>query len=59
LALESLNRIDDLPARVKNIIGRELAHHTTWIANTTRTHHLAMPTSFDNIPLPVDLESGF
>jgi hypothetical protein len=57
--LESLNRIDDLLVRVKHIIGRELVHHSRWTANSSRTHHPTAPPSYDNTPLPVDLESGF
>jgi hypothetical protein len=45
--LESLNDLDDLTHRTINIIGRELAHHSRWIANTTRTHHPTAPTSYD------------
>jgi hypothetical protein len=59
LLLESLNRIDDLPARFKSIIGRELAQHTRWTANTARTHHMAMPPTFDITPLPDDYASCF
>jgi hypothetical protein len=57
--LESLNRLDDLTIRVKNIIGRELAHHSRWTANATRTHHPTAPTSYDTTPLPIDITSGF
>jgi hypothetical protein len=57
--LESLNNLDVLPNRVKNIIGRELAHHTRWTANTTRTHHPTAPTSYDSTPLYVELLTGF
>jgi hypothetical protein len=54
--LESLN---DLPNRTKNIIGREVAHHTRWTANTTSTHHPTTPKSYDTTPLHVELHTGF
>jgi hypothetical protein len=57
--LESLNNLDDLPHRVKNMIGRELAHNTRWIANTTRTHHPTVPKSNDTTPLPIELLTGY
>jgi hypothetical protein len=41
--LESLNKIDDLTARSKNIIGRELPCHTRWTASTARTDNPSMP----------------
>jgi hypothetical protein len=53
--LESINRLDDLPTRVKNTIGRELAHHSRWTANATRTHHPTAPSTYDTTPLLVDL----
>jgi hypothetical protein len=56
--LESLNNLDDLPNRVKSIIGRELAHHTRWTANATRTHHPTAPKSYDTTPLSVELITG-
>jgi hypothetical protein len=56
--LESLNQIDDLPARVENIIGRELVHQSRSKASAARTHHPTAPSSYDNTRLPIDLESG-
>jgi hypothetical protein len=57
--LESINQLDDLTTRIKNIIGKELVHHSRWTANATRTHHPTVPTSSDSTPLPVDLTSSF
>jgi hypothetical protein len=57
--LNSLNQIDDLPTRVKNIISRELAHQSRWAASATCTRHPTSPTTYDTTPLPVDLASGF
>jgi hypothetical protein len=57
--LESLNQIDDLPARVENLIGRELVHQSRWTASAARTHHPTAPSSYEYTPLLVDLESGF
>jgi hypothetical protein len=57
--LESLNRIGDLPVRIKNIIDKELVHHSRWTATSARTYHPTAPPSYDNTPMPVDLEAGF
>jgi hypothetical protein len=58
--LESLNnQLDDLTKRVKNIIGRELVHHSRWTANATRTHHPTAPSTNDTTRLPVGLTSNF
>jgi hypothetical protein len=57
--LECVNDLTDLPNRIKNIIGKELVHHTRWSANSTRTHHPTAPKCDDNTPLPVELHSGF
>jgi hypothetical protein len=57
--LESLRNLADLPHRIKNIIGRELAHHTRWTANSTRTLHPTAPKCDDTTPLPIELRSGF
>jgi hypothetical protein len=57
--LESLNHIDDLPTRVKNIIGRELVHQSRWTTSVTRTQHPTTPSSYDATPLAVDLALGF
>jgi hypothetical protein len=57
--LESLNKIDDLPVRVKNIVRRELVHQSRWTASSARTHHPTASSSCDITPLPVDLASGF
>jgi hypothetical protein len=35
--LEKVHALIDLPARVRNIIGRELAHRTRWTASAART----------------------
>jgi hypothetical protein len=59
MTLVSRKRIDDLPARVKDLIGREFAHHTRGIADTARTYHPTMPPTFDNTPLPVDFAFDF
>jgi hypothetical protein len=57
--LDIINHLDDLTTRVKNIIGRELVHHSRWTANATRTHHPTAPPTFDSTPMPVDITSGF
>jgi hypothetical protein len=57
--LECVNNLTDLPNRIKNIIGRELVHHTSWSANSSRTLHPTAPKCDDITPLPVELRSGF
>jgi hypothetical protein len=59
LLLESLNSLADFPNRIKNIIGRELAQHTRWTANSTRTHHPTAPKCDDTTPMPIELHTGF
>jgi hypothetical protein len=48
--LEKFHALTDLPARVRNIIGRELAHRTRWTASATRTQNHAMPLQHDRTP---------
>ena len=57
--LESLHDLTDLPNRIRNIIGRELAQHTRWTANATRTLHPTSPKCNDVTPLPVELHTSF
>jgi hypothetical protein len=57
--LESLNKIDDLTARSKNIIYRELAHYTRWTASNARTDNPTMPPHYDRNPLPLELAAGY
>jgi hypothetical protein len=40
---EKVHTLTDIPARARNIIGRELAHRARWTASVTRTPHPAMP----------------
>jgi hypothetical protein len=57
--LESLIRLDDLTTRVKNIFGRELAHHSRWTVNATRTHHPTAPSTYDTTPCLSTLLQAF
>ena len=57
--LEGVNGLTDLPNRVKNIIGRELAHQTRWSAKPSRTPHPTATKCDDATPLPDELRSGF
>jgi hypothetical protein len=57
--LEEVHGITDLPAHVRNIIGRELAHRTRWMASTTRTQHLALLPQYDRTDLPTELSTGY
>jgi hypothetical protein len=50
LLLEEVNALTDRPARVRNIIGRDLTHRTRWTASITRTQHLAKPPNHDHTP---------
>jgi hypothetical protein len=48
--LEKVHALTDIPLRVRNIVGRELAHRARWTASTTRTPHPAMPQQHDRTP---------
>jgi hypothetical protein len=41
--LEKVHALTDIPLRVRNIVGRELAHRARWTASIARTPHSAMP----------------
>ena len=56
--LEKVHALTDIPARAKNLIGRELAHRAKWTASVARTPHPAMPQQHDLTPLPVALSHG-
>jgi hypothetical protein len=56
--LEKIHTLTDIPARARNIIGRELAHRARWSASVTRTPHPAMPQQLDRTPLLVELSYG-
>jgi hypothetical protein len=56
--LEKVHALNDMPLRVRNIVGRELAHRARWSASTTRTQHPAMPQQHDCTPLPAELSNG-
>jgi hypothetical protein len=56
--LEKVHTLTDIPARARNITGRELAHRARWTASVTRTPHPAMPQQLDRTPLPVELSNG-
>jgi hypothetical protein len=57
--VESLNTINDLTARSKNIIGGKLALHTRWTVSTTRRDHPSMASHHDHTPLPLELASDY
>jgi hypothetical protein len=56
--LEKVHTLTHIPARARNIIGRELAHRARWTASVARTSHPAMPQQLDHTPLHVELSNG-
>jgi hypothetical protein len=48
--LEKVNAMTDLQARVRNIIGRELANHPRWTASAYRTTHPSKAPQHDRTP---------
>jgi hypothetical protein len=56
--LEKIHTLTDIPLRVRNVIGRELAHRARWTASTTRIPRPAMPQQHDRNPLPAELSNG-